>query len=155
MVENTKNTVTEFAARRVAVNKARAEKAVGFARKGALAYAGLYVAAYEYAKPALAKTNTIFDEMVVKGEAIEATAQTRLQGVTKLATTKAADAASRVRSALPSLPANDRVTELEDEVEALNKKIAALTKKKAAAAKSAAKVKTQKTAKPVLETKAA
>lgn len=147
MVEFTKNTVREFAARRVAVNKARAEKAASFARKGALAYAGLYVAAYEAAKPVLAKTNTVFDEMVVKGEEIEAVAQTRMQGVSAVATSKAAELATKVRTAVPSFAANDRVVELETEVEALNAKVKAQAKKTAAAKKTAVKVKTQKTVK--------
>ena len=120
------------------------------ARKGALAYVGLHVAAYERVKPVFGATEKVFGEMVVKGEAIEAQAQ----GAFSVATTKAAEMTSKVREALP-LASNDRVEELETEVEVLNKKIKAMAKKKTAAKKSAARVNTQKTVAKSTETKAA
>lgn len=133
--------VTDLAKTRFSVAQQRAEKATTFARKGALAYVGLHVAAYERVKPVFGKTEKVFGEMVVKGEAIEAQAQ----GAFSVATTKAAEMTSKVREALP-LASHDRVEELETEVEVLNKKIKAMAKKKTAAKKTAARVKTQKTA---------
>jgi len=133
--------VTDLAKTRFSAAQNRAEKATIFARKGALAYVGLYVAAYEAAKPIFGKTEKVFGEMVVKGEAIEAQAQ----GVFSTATSKAAEMTSKVRETLP-MPSNDRVAELEAEVEVLNKKIKAMAKKKTAAKKTATRGKTQKTA---------
>lgn len=139
---NTVKTITDRA-------QLRAAQATTIARKGALAYVGLHVAAYDRVKPAFAAGEKFFGELVVKGEKIEAQAQTQVQGVVAVAQTKAGEVAEKVRDIVPGFAANDRVAELEAELEVLNKKIKAKAKKKTASAKTV-KVKTVKT-----ETKAA
>lgn len=114
-------------------------------RKGALAYVGLYVAAYDRVKPMLAttgdKAEKFFGELVEKGETVEAQAA----DVAVTAKTRALALAAKAREALPTLPkaANDRVAELEAEIAKLNKKVAAKAKAKS---KKATKVVTEKTA---------
>lgn len=125
----------------------RADQAATIARKGALAYIGLYVSAYDRVKPAVAAGEKIFGELVVKGEKIEAKAQTQVQEAYSVASTKAAEIADKVREVVPAFAANDRTKELEAELEVLNKKLKAQAKKKAASVKTTAKVKTQKTPK--------
>lgn len=109
-------------------------------RKGALAYVGLYVAAYDRVKPIVANTGEkaekLLGELVEKGEVIEAQAA----DVAVTAKTRVFALASKAREALPVI-ANDRVNQLEGEITKLNKKVAA----KAKSATQATKVKTQKT----------
>lgn len=128
--------------------------ALGLARKGTLAYVGLYGYAYDRAKSrfeqvrAFATTSTtgLFDELVEKGEGVEAQAGTFIKGAQVKALKTYADGSEKVKAALPKF-ANDRVSELESEVAALNKKIAALSKKAKAAKKTVpAKMKTEKKA---------
>jgi len=139
---NTVKTITDRA-------QLRAAQAGIIARKGVLAYVGLHVAAYDRVKPAFAAGEKLFGELVVKGEKIEAQAQTQVKDVVAAAQTKAGEVADRVRTIVPDFAANDRVAELEAELEALNKKVKAKAKKTKASAKTD-KVKTVKT-----ETKAA
>jgi len=119
-------------------------KVTDMVRKGALAYVGLYVAAYDRVKPLIAETGDkaekFFGELVEKGETVEAQAA----DVATTAKSRAFDFAAKAREIMPTLPkaANDRVAELEAEIAKLNKKVAAKAK---ATSKKAAKVKTQKT----------
>lgn len=108
-------------------------KITQIARKGALAYVGLHVAAYDRVKPAFTglstKTDGLFNELVEKGEGIEAQAQS----VAAVAASKVVTTFGKVRASIPAMPkmaANDRVAELEAELEALNKKVATMAKKK-------------------------
>lgn len=52
------------------ISKRRAQ-ARSIARKGALAYVGLYVAGYEHVKPYFVKTDQWIDELAEKGEVVE------------------------------------------------------------------------------------
>lgn len=128
--------------------------ALKVARKGTLAYVGLYGYAYDRAKlrfeqaKAFATTSTtgFFDELVEKGEAVEEQAGTLFKGAQVQALQTYAEGSKKVKAVLPKF-ANDRVTELEAEVLALNKKIAALSKKAKAVKKPVpVKMKTEKTA---------
>jgi len=116
-------------------------------RKGALAYVGLYGAAYEAAKTRFdtvrGSADNLFESLVEKGENIEATALVLAKGAQVKATETFATSTEKVRDVLP-LPSNDRVEELEAEITKLNKKIAAFAKKKVSAKRTP--VKTQKTA---------
>lgn len=131
-------------------------KAVQLARKGTLAYLGLYGYAYDRAKLrfeqartfAKTSTNGLFDELVEKGEGVEAQAAALVKGAQVQAIKTYSENADKVKSALPKF-ANDRVSELEAEVDALNKKITALSKKAKTVRKPVpAKMKTAKTIKP-------
>jgi len=130
--------------------------AVQLARKGTLAYLGLYGYAFDRAKfrfeqaRTFAKTSTdgLFDELVEKGEGVEAGALAFAKGAQVQAIKTYSENADKVKSALPKF-ANDRVSELEAEVDALNKKITALSKKAKAVRKPVpAKMKTAKTSAP-------
>jgi len=126
--------------------------AVEFARKGTLAYFGLYGYAYDRAKLrfeqartfATTSTNGLFDELVEKGEGVEAQASALFKGAQLQAAKTYSENADKVKAALPKF-ANDRVSELEAEVDALNKKITALSKKAKTVRKPvSAKMKTEK-----------
>ena len=127
------------------------DKATAILRKGALAYVGLYGAAYERAKlrteQARNFSNKFFGEMVEKGEEIEVQATKLAKDAQKTATETFEETSEKVKSFVPSniLPFSkkDRVEELEGEVAALNKKIATLSKK--TTAKKPVKVTTEKT----------
>jgi len=140
--------------------EARAKRASALLRKGALAYVGLYGAAYDRAKlsaeqvrEAANKARTqgeeFFGTLVVKGEEIEVQATKLAKDAQKTATETFEETTEKVKSFVPSnilpLSANDRASELQAEVEALNKKIAALSKKKSAPRK-AVKMTTEKVA---------
>ncbi|WP_017930990.1 hypothetical protein [Robiginitomaculum antarcticum] len=133
---------TKTSAPKKAVNTVETEaRNVGtMLRKSALAYVGLYVAAYDRVKPIVANTGEkaekFFGELVEKGEIVEAQAA----DVAVTAKTRAFAMAAKARQAMPVI-ANDRVEELENEIAKLNKKVAA----KAKSATQAKKVKTQKT----------
>ncbi len=102
-------------------------------RNGWLAYLGLYGAAYERVKPLTEKTAGIFEDLIAKGEKVEANAQDVAEDVRARTNGVYGDSVARVRKFFPSFVAKaGRVDELEAEVEALNKKVAALTKKPAA-----------------------
>lgn len=124
--------------------EAQTRNVTGVIRKGALAYVGLYVAAYDRVKPMIAttgdKAEKFFGELVEKGETVEAQAGE----VATTAKTRAFAFAAKAREALPTLPkaANDRVAELEAEIAKLNKKVKAKAK---ATSKKATKVVTEKT----------
>lgn len=118
-------------------------KTTALLRKGALAYVGLYGAAYERAKfrfeQVRGTTDGLFDTLVVKGEEIEGKATIFAKDAQQKATETFATTSTKVRAVLPTA-SNDRVEELEAEISKLNKKITAMAKK----ATSATKVKTQK-----------
>lgn len=119
-------------------------KTTAILRKGALAYVGLYGAAYERAKFRLEQvrgtTDGLFDTLVVKGEEIEGKATVFAKGAQQKATETFATTTTKVRAVLPTA-SNDRVEELEAEITKLNKKISAMAKAKTAVKKT----KTQKT----------
>jgi len=142
---------TKTSAKKTAKNvkiKTEAVKPTALLRKGALAYIGLYGAAFEAAKTRFAtvrsSTDGLFDELVEKGTDIEAKASVFAKGAQLKATDRFSASTAKVRSVLPTA-SNDRVEELEAEVTKLNKKIAAMAKKKAAAKR--VKITTEKTVK--------
>ena len=122
-------------------------------RKGALAYVGLYGAAYEAAKTRFetvrGAADGLFDSLVEKGEGIETAAVTFAKGAQIKAADTFTTSTEKVRAVLP-IASNDRVEELEAEITKLNKKIAAMAKKNAAA--KTAKVVTKKVAKSAAST---
>lgn len=136
------------AAKAVENNVTRITKARGFARKGALAYVGLYGAAYERAQMRFAQVRTatdgLFDQLVERGEDIEAKAGETFKGTRAKVSERFEGGTEKVKAILP-VSANDRVEELQAEIEALNKKIVALGKKATVSAKTKAKMKTTKT----------
>jgi len=142
-----KKTTAKKATKKVEKNTV---KATEMFRKGALAYVGLYGAAYERAKmrteQARELSTKFFGEMVEKGEVIETQATKLAKDAQKTATETFEDTTEKVKSFVPSniLPFSktDRVSELEAEVTALNKKIAALSKKTTTTAKKPVKVTT-------------
>ena len=117
-------------------------KTTALLRKGALAYVGLYGAAYERAQMRYAQlrsnTDGLFDTLVVKGEEIEDKAFGFAKGAQVKATETFTTTSSKVRGVLPTA-SNDRVEELEAEIAKLNKKISAMAKKKASTKASKAK----------------
>lgn len=123
-------------------------------RKGALAYIGLYGAAYERAKFRVEQvrgaTDGLFDTLVVKGEEIEGKATIFAKDAQVKAANRFSITTSKIRTVLPTA-SNDRVEELEAEVTKLNKKIAAMAKKPAP---KKAKIKTQKRIENTTPTKA-
>jgi len=120
-------------------------KTTAMLRKGALAYIGLYGAAYDRAKfrveQVRGRADGLFETLVVKGEEIEGKATVFAKGAQVKASETFSTTTSKVRGVLPTA-SNDRVEELEAEITKLNKKISAMAKKKASAKK--AKVKTDK-----------
>ena len=148
--KKTAKKVTKTAEKAVETTETRIAKARTFARKGALAYVGLYGAAYERAQKRWGqlKTSTdgLIDQLVERGEDIEAKATESFKGTRAKVTERFEEGSERVKSMLPK-SANDRVEELEAEISALNKKIVAMGKKATTAAKSKAKLKTEKTEK--------
>ena len=145
-----KKTAEKVTTEAVEATESRIAKARVFARKGALAYVGLYGAAYERAQKRWGqlKTSTdgLFDQLVERGEDIEAKATESFKGTRAKVTERFEEGTEKVKSYLPA-SANDRVEELQAEIEALNKKIVAMGKKATTAAKSKAKLKTEKTEK--------
>jgi len=129
-------------------NKSAAAKPAALLRKGALAYVGLYGAAFDAAKTRFAavaaNTDGLFDNLVEKGQDIEAKTAMLAKGAQVKATETFTASTAKVRGVLPTA-SNDRVAELEAEVTKLNKKIAAMAKKKASA--KAVKITTEKTVK--------
>ena len=116
-------------------------KAVELARKGALAYVGLHVVAFEEAKTRLTKfraqRNDFVDTLVARGETLETQATVLAKKTQIKASEQFAETKSKVNFKLP-FSANDRVEELEAEITALNKKISAMAKKTAKPGKKAA-----------------
>lgn len=154
--KNQAKTVTKNAAKKAVKTPAKisakakltAAKPAAMLRKGALAYIGLYGAAYETAKSRFETmrdtTDGLFDTLVEKGENLESKAIVLAKGAQITATETLAASTTKVRNVLPTA-SNDRVEELEAELMVLNKKLAAMAKKQAAAKK--VKVKTEKTPK--------
>ncbi|MGB0907478.1 MAG: hypothetical protein ACPGVT_08290 [Maricaulaceae bacterium] len=136
-------------------------KATALLRKGTLAYIGMHGAAFDRMKMRLEQvrstTDGLFEELVVKGEVMEAKATEFAKGTQVKAAEQYAETTSKVRGMLPKA-SNDRVTELEAEISKLNKKLVATTKKVAKpvkaktdkVVKSAAEA-TQKTAEAVAD----
>jgi len=131
----------------------QAQKATTFVRRGALAYIGLYGAAYERAQfrfeQAREATDGAFDKLVAKGEVVEAQATDLFKDTQERLAKTYEGRSQKVRAFLPK-SANDRVLELEAEIEALNKKIVTMSKK----ARKTVKAKTT-TARKVVAEKAA
>lgn len=123
-------------------------KPTAILRKGALAYVGLYGAAYATAKTRFdtmrGSADGFLDSLVEKGEDIEAKAIVLAKAAQNTASETLTTSTHKVRSVLPTA-SNDRVEELEAEVTKLNKKIAAMAKKNAANKK--VKITTEKTVK--------
>jgi len=153
MATKTAKKTTKKAIQKTAAKTDEKFNAVELARKGALAYVGLYGYAYDRAKLrfeqartfATTSTTGLFDELVEKGEGVEAQANVLFKGAQVQAVKTYSENADKVKAALPKF-ANDRVSELEAEVAALNKKITTLSKKAKAVRKPVAtKMKTEKT----------
>ena len=117
-------------------------------RRTRRAYLGLHVAAFEQAQIGFAKarelTDGLFEDLVSKGELIEAKAGVTLKGTQAKFIESYTETTETVRDLLPT--SGNRVEELEAEVEALNAKLKTLktpakkaAPKKKAAAKTAAK----------------
>ena len=131
----------------VADLKATTEKAQAFARKGTLAYVGLYGLAYDRAKmradQLATKSGELFETLVKKGEKIEEQGLELTKDAREKATELYSDGVATVKNVVPFGKREDRVEELEAEVTALNKKISALSKKASAPRKT---TKTEKAA---------
>lgn len=121
------------------------------ARRTRRAYLGLHVAAFEQAQIGFAKarklTDGLFEELVTKGEIIEAKAGVTLKSTQAKFIESYSETTETVRDMLPS--STNRVSDLEAEVEALTAKLKTLktpakkvAPKKAATKKTAAKAKT-------------
>lgn len=114
-------------------------------RRTRRAYFGMHVAAFEQAqigfKKARELTDGLFEELVTKGEILEAKAGVTLKGTQAKFLQSYSETTETVRDLLPS--SGGRVEELEAEVEALNATLKSLkktpTKKKTAAKKTAIK----------------
>lgn len=143
-----KATAKKTAAKAVKATETTTLNAREIARKGALAYIGLYGAAYERAQlrwnQLRTSTDGLFDTLVEKGEVIETKAGEVFKTTQTMVTERFEEGAEKVKSVLPA-SANDRVEELEVEIKALNKKIVALGKKASTSVATKAKMKTTKT----------
>jgi vacuolar-type H+-ATPase subunit I/STV1 len=112
-------------------------------RRTRRAYLGLHVAAFEQAQIGFAKarklTDGLFEELVAKGELIEAKAEVAVKGTQAKFIESYTETTETVRDLLPT--SGNRVEELEAEVEALNAKLKTLKTpaKKAASKKTAVK----------------
>ena len=114
-------------------------------RRTRRAYFGMHVAAFEQAqigfKKARELTDGLFEDLVTKGEILEAKAGVTLKGTQVKFLQSYSETTETVRDLLPS--SGGRVEELEAEVEALNATLKSLkktpTKKKTAAKKTAIK----------------
>ena len=114
-------------------------------RRTRRAYFGMHVAAFEQAqigfKKARELTDGLFEELVTKGEILEAKAGVTLKGTQAKFLQSYSETSETVRDLLPS--SGGRVEELEAEVEALNATLKSLkktpTKKKTVAKKTAIK----------------
>lgn len=125
--------------------------AVEMARKGALAYVGLYGMAYERAQARFTQlrqtTDGLFETLVERGEKIETQANEAFKGAQDTVSKRYAEGSEKVRAFLPA-SAKNRVVELENEIAALNKKIVSMSKKaRPSKAATKAKMKTTKTKK--------
>ncbi len=122
-------------------------------RRTRRAYFGLHVAAFEQAQIGFAKARTLtdefFNELVVKGEAIEVKAGDVFKGTQVKVIASYNDAGDTLRDILPL--STSRVEELEAEVAELTAKLGTLAK--SAAKKPATKKKTAAKAKIVLAEK--
>ncbi|WP_409433403.1 hypothetical protein ACJ3XI_02550 [Litorimonas sp. RW-G-Af-16] len=137
----------------VEATETEALKATAMLRKGALAYVGLYGAAFERAKMRTeqvrsfynTKTDGVFDTLVAKGEEIEGKAADYAKTAQKRVVETFETTTDKVKEILPTA-SNDRVEELEAEIATLNKKISAMAKKNAKPAKKT-EMKTEKSVK--------
>ena len=116
-------------------------------RRTRRAYLGLHVAAFEQAQIGFKKardlTDGLFDELVTKGEILEAKAGVTFKGTQAKFIESYTETTETVRDLLPS--SGGRVEELEAEVEALNATLKSLKKKPAAKKTTAKKTATKKT----------
>lgn len=115
-------------------------------RKGWLAYLGVYGAAFDRVKPLITdKPADILEDLIAKGEKVEATAQDVAEDVRERASDFYGEGMDRVREYMPSMnKGSSRVEELEAEIAVLTKKVATLSKKPAA--KRATKTRAKKAA---------
>ena len=133
--------------------KTKTVKTTALLRKGALAYIGLYGAAYERAQMRVSQlrgqADGLFGTLVIKGEEIEGKAVVFAKDAQLKAAQTFSTTSSKVRGVLPSA-SNDRVEELEAEITKLNETISAMALKKTNLKKAKAKktktIKTSKTA---------
>ena len=133
--------------------KYNALKPVQTVRRARRAYVGLHGLAFEHAQMRFAKaktmTETLFADLVVKGEALEGQAVDAAKDAQDKASKTYADTAEKLRGVVPSVSAagSKNVAALEAEVETLSAKLNAL-KSKPAKAKKALAPKAKKTAAP-------
>lgn len=129
--------------------EAQTSNVIEFARKGALAYVGLYGMAYERAQFRFNQlreaTDGLFDELVERGEKIEEQAGETFKGARAKVEETVSEGSERFKAVLPAA-AKTRVTELEGEIAALNKKIVSMSKKARTSAKKMTTEKTEKAA---------
>ena len=110
------------------------EKVTDALRNGWLAYLGIYGAAFERLQPQLEKlginTETMFEELVAKGEVVESGAQERMEDARSKAHKLYEQRVSKLRGAMAKTGNdNAEVSELQEEIESLNKQIASLKRK--------------------------
>ncbi len=145
-MSKTSEKAAEIVEETVEATEKKTARAGQLVRKGALAYVGLYGAAYDrfqLRREQFRKTrNELFETLVEKGEEIETKATAALKDTQSKVQEQIEDGTEKVRSVLPK-SANNRVAELEAEVAKLNKKIATLSRKAKSAAKT--QLKTEKT----------
>ena len=134
--------------------KYNALKPVQSVRRARRAYVGLHGLAFEQAQTRFAKaksmTETLFADLVVKGEALEDQAVVVAKDVQDKAGKTYAETAEKVRGAIPAVTLGNSksVAALEAEVDALSAKLSSLKAKPAKAKKAATpKAKTAKVAK--------
>lgn len=138
--------------------KYNALKPVQSVRRARRAYVGLHGLAFERAQTRFAQaktmTETLFADLVVKGEALEEQAIDAAKDAQGKASKTYADTAEKVRGVVPSvkIAGTKNVAALEAEVDALSTKLSAL-KAKPAKAKKAAVSKTAANAEVKKETK--
>lgn len=125
-------------------------------RRTRRAYLGLHVAAFEQAQIGFSKarelTDGLFEDLVAKGEVLEAKAGVALKGTQVKVIEGYSDTAETVRDLMPS--SSGRVEELEAEVAELTKTLKTLSKP-AAKKKTAKKVGDKKTVAKTVLTKTA
>ena len=163
MATKTATKTTKATAKKAAAQTNEKFNVVDAARKGALAYVGLYGYAYDRAKfrfeqarelatTSSTSTTGFFGDLVEKGQGVEVEATKLFKNAQAQALKTYGERTVKVKAALPKF-ANDRVSELEAEVIALNKKITALSKKTRTVKKPVpTKMKTEKAAPKVAPT---
>ena len=132
-------------------------KPVQTVRRARRAYVGLHGLAFERAQTrfaqAKAMTETLFADLVVKGEEIEGKAVVAAKDAQDKVEKTYAETAEKVRGAIPTVTLGGQkdVEELEAEVKTLESKLKKMAPKKAAAKKASAKKAAPKKAAPKVE----